>query len=193
MSESAARNEWEGRHRGREAGGTPEPFVAETLPILPRNGIALDVAAGGGRHCFALAQHGLKVIAIDYSQEAMGALGNAVQDRSATIWPVVADLDRFSVRAETFDLILNVNYLDRALVPRLIVALKPNGMLLADTFLVDQAEIGHPRNPKFLLEHYELRDLLKGLAIVRYREGLTIYADGTRAWRGSALAIKRDA
>jgi hypothetical protein len=59
---------------------------------------------------------------------------------------------------------------------------------LFDTFLIDQAEIGHPRNPDFLLKHYELREMLRGFELIRYREGLTIYPDGFHAWRASALA-----
>ncbi len=87
---------------------------------------------------------------------------------------------------------MNVNYLNRPLFPKLVRALKPGGALLVETFLVDQAAIGHPNNPDFLLKHYELRDLLGGLEIVRYREGLTVYRDQTRAWRASALAVRKE-
>ena len=60
--------------------------------------------------------------------------------------------------------------------------------MLFDTFMIDQAAIGHPRDPRFLLQHYELRDLLAGMEILRYREGLTIYPGGKSAWRATALA-----
>ncbi len=192
MSAENSRAGWEHRHRGREAGGEPEPFVREMLPLLPHSGVALDIAAGRGRHSLALAETGLTVIAVDYSQEAMSALARLVHDRRAAIWPVVADLDSFSIRDQSIDLILNVNYLDRTLFPKFVRALKPAGYLLAETFLVDQAVIGHPRDPRFLLEHYELRSLLEGMEILRYREGLTVYANQTRAWRASALAIRKD-
>jgi tellurite methyltransferase len=188
---SPSRDNWEHRHRGHDAGGAPEPFVQEVLSLLPRRGLALDVAAGRGRHSLAFAAHGLSVVAVDYSQEAMRALAQAVHRQSLAIWPVVADLDNFSIKSNAFDLIANVNYLDRKLFPRYVAALKPGGMLLADTFLIDQAEIGHPRNPDFLLKHHELRALMGDLEIIRYREGLTVYPDETRAWRASALAVKR--
>ena len=61
-----------------------------------------------------------------------------------------------------------------------------------DTFLIDQAALGHPRNPRFLLEHYELLALLEGLQTLCYREGLTVYPDQTKAWRASALARRKD-
>jgi tellurite methyltransferase len=184
---------WEDRHRGREAGGTPEPWVLEMLALLPGKGIALDVAAGRGRHSIALAEHGLTVIAVDYSQEAMRALTKVVHERRLAIWPVVADLDNFSVRNESLDLIVNVNYLDRSLFPEFTRSLKPGGMLMADTFLIDQLALGHPSNPHFMFQRQELKELLAGFEIRRYDEGQRSYPDGSHAWRASALAIKREA
>jgi len=190
MNEEVSRAEWDARHRGREAGGEPEPFVLEVLPLLPRCGLALDVAAGRGRHSFALARLGLSVVAADYSIEAMLGVGRVARAQSAPIWPVVADLGSFVLRDNTFDLIINVNFLARELFPRFIRALKRGGMLLADTFSIDQAAKGHPRNPRFLLGRYELRELLDGLELIRYREGLVFYSDTTSAWRAAALARK---
>jgi SAM-dependent methyltransferase len=184
---------WDERHRGREAGGTPEPFLMEILPLLPCQGIALDVAAGRGRHSIAMAQHGLAVIAVDYSQEAMRSLESAVHERRLAIWPVIADLDNFSVRSESLDLIVNINYLDRRLFPEFERTLKPGGMLMVDTFLIDQLAVGHPSNPKFMFEHHELKNLLAGYEIRRYSEGVRNYPDGSIAWRASALAIKKEA
>ena len=53
------RVEWDRRHRG-ELPGEPEPFVLEMLPHLPR-GLALDVAAGRGRHSLLLARAGMRI------------------------------------------------------------------------------------------------------------------------------------
>ena len=65
--------------------------------------------------------------------------------------------------------------------------------MLFDTFLIDQAVTGHPRNPDFMLQHYELRELLREMDLVRYREGLVAYPDGHSAWRAAALAIRKGA
>jgi len=186
------RDGWNDRHRGREAGGEPEPFVKEMLARLPHTGLAIDVAAGRGRHSAILAEHGLRVVAIDYSWEAIAILAKLVRRQRGTIWPALADLDTFPIKSESADLIVNVNYLDRGLFPEFTRALKPGGMLLADTFLIDQAALGHPRNPRFMLDHHELRALLGGLQIVYYREGLAIYPDQTKSWRASALALRKD-
>jgi len=184
---SGQRAKWEERHRGALA-GEPEPSVVEMIPLIPR-GLALDVAAGSGRNSLALARAGIRTVAADFSETAMSTLAAVARRESLPIMPVVADLEEtFPFRANRFDVILNVSFLCRALVPHLKDALRIGGVLLFDTFLIDQAESGHPNDPKFLLQHYELREILAGMEILRYCEGIVVYASGKRAWRAIALA-----
>lgn len=185
---SADRIKWEDAHRGKAAGGEPEPFVAEMMPLLPRGGLVLDVAAGRGRNALALARAGMRVVVADFSQVAMQTLAELAHSARLAIWPLMANFDNFAFRNRTFDAIVDVNFLDRALFPEFARALKPGGILLVETFLVDQAEIGHPKDPRFLLKHYELRELVGGLELLRYREGLVAQTDGSRAWRAGAIA-----
>lgn len=189
MSQSS-RASWEERHREQRM-GAPEPFVAEMLPVLPR-GLALDVAAGTGRHSLLLARAGFRTHAVDFSLPAMTNLAAAAARDNLPVFPLVADLDDYPLPSRHYDAILNTTFLDRQLIPRLKNALKIGGALLFDTFLIDQAETGHPRNPAFMLGHYELRELLSGLEIVRYREGMTVYPSGEHAWRAGAVALRRD-
>ncbi|HKD66480.1 MAG TPA: methyltransferase domain-containing protein [Candidatus Binataceae bacterium] len=188
MSENL-RASWEVRHRVQRM-GAPEPFVAEMLPLLPR-GVALDIAAGTGRHSLLLARSGFHVHAIDFSMPAMFNLGAAAAAENLPVYPLVADLETYPLPSQRYDAILNTTYLDRELIPALKDALKIGGAFLFDTFLIDQAETGHPRNPAFMLNHYELRSLLSGLEISRYREGITVYPSGNNAWRAGAVAFRR--
>lgn len=192
----SGRLEWDDRHQGRRR-AEPEPFVLEMMPRLPR-GLALDVAAGRGRHSLILARAGMRVIAVDYSLVGIGILAAAARLEDLAVFPVVADMTQFPLMQESFDVILNVNFLERNLVAEFKRALKVGGALLFDTFLIDEAaNHSHIRNPRYLLEHGELRTLLGGLDIVEYREGLTAYGDPatqpplTQTWRASALAFKR--
>ena len=186
------RRDWEERQRAGAGPRAPEPSVVEMLDLLPR-GLALDVAAGTGRHSLLLARAGFNVVAIDYAEPALQTLQSIARAERLPVWPLAADLSAFPLPRGRFDTILNLNFLDRALVPRLIDALRPGGAMLFDTFLIDQAVSGHPRNPDFLLAHYELREMLNGMELVRYREGLVIYPEGKSAWRAAALAIRRGA
>ncbi len=182
---------WEERHRGAIP-GDPEPSVLEMLPLMPQ-GIALDVAAGTGRNAFPLARTGIKVVTADFSETAMRAISELARRERLPIAPVVADLEEtFPFRPESFDVVLNVTFLHRELVPRLKGALRRGGVLLFDTFLIDQAASGHPRDPRFLLKHYELRELLGDMELLRYREGIVTYPGDKHAWRAVALARRRN-
>ena len=180
---------WDERHRGQPP-GEAEPFLAAMLARIPR-GVVLDVAAGRGRNALALARAGMQVLAVDLSTEAMRILAAAARSARLGIWPVAANLDSFHLKDESFDAIVNINFLDRALFPKFTRALRPGGILIADTFLIDQAAIAHPRDPRFLLDHGELRALAGGLEIEEYREGLTAYPGGERAFRASMVARRR--
>jgi tellurite methyltransferase len=188
MSESD-RAEWDERHRSRPV-GEPEPFLVEMLARM-RGGIVLDVAAGRGRNSLAMARAGIRVVAVDFSAPAMRALAVAARTERLAVWPVVANLDSFYLKRESLNAIVNINFLDRALFPQFLRALRPGGVLIAETFLIDQAGIGHPSDPRFILGHGELRGLVASLEIEQYREGLVSYPDGTRAFRASVVAKRR--
>ncbi len=185
---SPDRTKWNEKHRGKTTPGDPEPFVIEMLPLLPRGGLVLDIAAGRGRNAIPLAHDGMRVIAADFSEVALNILRQLAGSERLSIWPVLTDFDKFAFRDQSFDAIVNVNFLDRALFPHFIRALKPGGILLAETFLIDQAGSGHPNDPRFMLQHHELRQLTAGLELLRYREGLVIYPDGSQAWRAGAVS-----
>jgi SAM-dependent methyltransferase len=190
MSESSERTGWDERHRGKPV-GAPEPFLVEMIPQMPRGGIALDVAAGRGRNAITMAREGIRVVAVDFSVTAMHALAAAARAERLAVWPVVANLDSFHLKHESLDAIININFLDRALFPEFSRALRPGGVLIVETFTIDQASIGHPRDPRFLLGHGEIKELVAGLEIGRCRERLVSYPDGTRAFRASVVARKR--
>jgi tellurite methyltransferase len=188
MSESE-RASWDEKHRGQPV-GEPEPLIVEMIPRIPRGGVALDVAAGRGRNALAIARSGIRVVAVDFSTPAMRTLAVAARAEHLAVWPVVANLDSFHLKHESLDAIININFLDRALFPEFSHALRPGGVLIAETFTIEQASIGHPKDPRFLLGHGELKELVGGLEIEHYREGLVSYRDGARAFRASVVARK---
>jgi hypothetical protein len=67
--------------------------------------------------------------------------------------------------------VLVTHYLHRPLFPALTRTPRPGGLLLYETFTVDQARLGHPTNPDFLLEHGELATLVAPLQVLRQRDG----------------------
>jgi SAM-dependent methyltransferase len=141
--------------------------------LLPREGRALDVACGRGRHALWLAAHGLTTLAVDRDVDAIRELNEAARERRLPLRAEVRDLEDGSnpFRGSAFDVIVVVHYLHRPLFPALIEALAPDGLLVYETFTRAQAVRGKPTNPDFLLKPGELLDLVRPLQILASREG----------------------
>ena len=151
----------------------PAAWLVEHASVLPREGQALDVASGGGRHALWLAGRGLTTLAVDRNPEAVQAVNEEARARQLPLVAEVRDLERGGnpFPRSTYDVIVVVHYLHRPLFPALIDALAPGGLLVYETFTRAQAARGKPTNPDFLLESGELLDLVRPLEILASREG----------------------
>jgi hypothetical protein len=67
--------------------------------------------------------------------------------------------------------VLVFNYLHRPLMPAIVDAVAPGGLLFYETFTVDQAARGRPTSPAHLLQHGELPMLVAPLTVIRARDG----------------------
>ena len=151
----------------------PAEFLADNIDILPR-GRALDIAMGSGRNAVYLAKLGFQVEGVDISQDAVdSALGSAKKQR-VTIQAEVADLERgYHIEKNTYDVILCFNYLQRSLIPEIKGGLRQGGMIVYETFIIDQAKLfGKPSNPDYLLKYNELLKIFRDFRCHRYREGI---------------------
>ena len=147
----------------------PSLFLAEQISRLSR-GKALDLAMGSGRNSIFLARNGYEVDAIDYSSVAVGKLQSFVKEQSLPITVKQADLTTFQIPDHTYDLIINFNYLERSLIPQIKRGLNPGGMLLFETYTIEQPRYGRPRNPDYLLKPNELLSSFSDLHIIYYHE-----------------------
>jgi SAM-dependent methyltransferase len=149
----------------------PSVWVARFGPVIPRQGRVLDLACGTGRHTRLLAELGHPVLAVDVDVSRLGAIATlpGVTARQADLegapWPF-AD-DRFAG-------IVVINYLHRPLLPKLLAALDPGGVLIYETFAIGNERFGRPSNPDFLLAPGELLDAVRGVARVVAFEDLVI-------------------
>lgn len=76
--------------------------------------------------------------------------------------------------AQTFAGIIVVNYLHRPLLPRLIEALAPGGVLIYETFAAGNERYGRPANPDHLLKPGELLEVVRGRLQVLGYEALFV-------------------
>jgi dihydroneopterin aldolase len=154
----------------------PAQFLTEQIHRLPR-GEALDVAAGHGRNSILLATQGYRVDAVDRDEEALAELARAARriPRSGLTvhaMDLEADTEPPAWPQERYDVILVFFYLHRPLFPALRHALKPGGMLLYETFLLENhRRYHHPRRKEFCLAPNELLRLADDLTILHYDEG----------------------
>ena len=183
---------WNRLHGESRGGEEPSRFLQEIIDsdhwtIAP--GEALDVACGKGRNALFLASRGFRVTAIDISLVGLEHGRERAKANSLSITWQQADLEDLQVAAGEYDLIVNINYLQRSLMPRLKGALKPGGHVIFDTYLIDQRAVGHPKNPDYLLNHNELLEHFRDFRVLLYREGK--FSDGAEAsFRAGILAQK---
>lgn len=156
---------------------SPAGFLIEHLHRLPK-GRALDVATGRGRNALFLASQGFDVLGIDRNSEALAFVESTAREQQLShvaIQQVDLEADPHhtpDLGTERYNVILVFFYLFRPLFPNLLRALKPGGMLMYETFLIDtHLQYNHPRRREFCLEHNELLHLTQGLRILHYDEG----------------------
>ncbi len=168
------RERWNKKHSITHNESGPAPFLEWIFhqgPWRISPGKALDVATGKGRHAQFLAERGFAVEAIDISEVALGEARRLAEEKGLSISFRQVNLDLCELPEVTYDLILNFNFLQRSLIPKMKKALKLGGYIVFDTYLIDQRVIGHPKNPDYLLGHNELLKLFLDLRILYYREG----------------------
>ena len=150
----------------------PAPFLIENIGLLPA-GRALDVAMGNGRNSVYLAKAGFAVDGVDISAEAVHAAQKAAIRAGVKINAETADLESgYHIKSGAYDLIICFNYLQRSLIPEIKRGSRPGGMVMYETFTIDQLQFGRPHNPEYLLKYNELVEMFQDFRILRYREGI---------------------
>ncbi len=155
----------------------PAKLLKDFLPLLPI-GKALDVAMGKGRNSIFLASHGFEVTGLERDEESIKickdeAYKTGVQIDARCV--DLEDLESYKIEEYSYDVLICFYYLQRNLFPRIKDALKPQGIIIYETFLIDQhIKTGHPKRKEYCFEHNELLKLFTELGdfrILYYHEG----------------------
>lgn len=125
--------------------------------LVPAGATVLDLATGSGRNALFFAARGHKVTAVDIDLSRLPDTQNVERVQAdlenGTAWPLAGR--RFGAATVT-------NYLHRPLMPDLLDAIEPGGMLLYETFMDGNERFGRPSRPDFLLRDGELLEFVRG-------------------------------
>lgn len=148
------------------------PWIARFAPLVPAGGPVLDLASGSGRHTRYFLARGHPVSALDRDLSALAEL-----EGRADLDLLQADLEDgrpFPLAGRRFAAVVVTNYLYRPILPDLVAAVAPGGLLLYETFARGNEAFGKPSNPDFLLRRGELLDVARPTLDVLAYEDLVI-------------------
>jgi SAM-dependent methyltransferase len=181
---------WNTRYQTTTDIPPPCQVLSDYVHLLPTTGTALDLACGLGANALLLAGYGLETYAWDYAETALERLKTFAQAQKLQIHTQVRDVVVSPPPPATFDVIVVCHFLDRSLVPALVHALKPNGLLFYQTFTRTCVSDWGPKKPEFRLADNELLQMFADLQIVVYREEGKI-GDTAQGFRNEALLVAR--
>jgi SAM-dependent methyltransferase len=162
------RDRWDSRYA---AAASPASPPAATLGWLPSpvagHDHALDLACGTGRHTRALLAAGYRVVAADISRVALAALRASIAPPAFAML-VQLDVDAWPFAEASFDLVVQIDFLDRDALAAARRSVKPGGLLLLDTF-AGPPRPGRPgpRRGAWRLDHGELATRFADWEVVR--------------------------
>lgn len=155
----------------------PNPLLVRFSSLLADEsleGPILDLACGTGENGLFLAGLGLPVVLADRSSEALQAARRSSESHGleAEFWEVDLETGENPLPEDHYRAILVFHYLHRPLVPHIRDAIRKGGIVIYETFTIEQPKYGRPHNPDFLLRPGELADWFKGWEVVHYFEGI---------------------
>ena len=162
----------------RNSTSRPAQLLLEHLDLftdLRLPGPILDVACGDGHNGIFLATKHLAVVCCDKSREALDRAGKLAKEQGVHVELWQVDLEGEGINPlpeESYGGIIVFRYLHRPLIPSIRKALRAEGILMYETFTVEQPKFGKPHNPDFLLKPNELQAWFQDWMIIHFFEGI---------------------
>jgi cyclopropane fatty-acyl-phospholipid synthase-like methyltransferase len=188
---------WETRFRapGYVFGEEPNAFLKSKAHLLRKDQNALSVADGEGRNGVWLAEQGLDVLAVDFSESALAKARALASKRGVQLRTELADMFTWRWPASAFDVVVAI--FTQVAFPQaraeffsnLKRALKPGGLLLMQGYRTEQLTYGTGGPPE--AERLYTRALIEkefgDLADLEIREHDSVINEGTAHVGMSAL------
>lgn len=162
------------------------PGYLTQITAAAKGGAVLDLACGSGRNGLYLLENDISVVFADNNPAALAQVQAKLathryrdRERLASFWPVDFEQCQASPFYDRkFAGIIVYRYLHRPLFEHIRQAVNPGGLVIYETFTVDQPKFGRPRNPDFLLEHGELAGHFSDWSLLHSFEGVVAAGSG---------------
>jgi len=176
MSSEEQRSHWDVKYeQGMPSLTEPDPFFMSAYerfvnPSFPKSGVALDLAGGLGRHALWLASRSWQVSVVDLSDVAIGKLNQAALELNVKLDLLVGDASEYKFEPARFDLIVLFYHLDRSLFPKIVSALKPDGLLICKMRMRWDSDASLAASGTGPLGRDELPSLVPELHVLHHQE-----------------------
>jgi len=140
-------------------------FNAQGKPIL-------DLACGNGRNGLYLHHLGLPVHFMDANNDALYALQAEQQIAPQHCVNIDLETGEQVLTPNSYQGIMVFRYLHRPLMAQIKAAIEPGGILIYETFTVDNRQFGRPNRDAFLLQPNELKEIFADWECLHYFEGI---------------------
>ena len=131
------------------------------------------ITYGRGRRCSEIGKRigSIRTFGVDVKLDAVREAAGRARADSLIVRGWCADLTRTPLPRGFFDVVLVTRYLQRDLFPAIREMVKAGGIVLYETFTVNQRQLGFgPTSPDHLLHPGELREFFEGFEMLLYEE-----------------------
>lgn len=177
---------WNDRYAGSGYfyGTEPNSFLAERCGLI--EGPVLSLSEGEGRNAVFLAEQGFDVLGVDLSKIALEKASQLAKSRGVEIRTLVADLAAYEPEENHYGAVISISaHLPSAirnrLYPLIERALKPNGIVLLESYAVNQLSrnTGGPRDADMLMTVEKIQQEFPHLEHVQLQEIEREVVEGT--------------
>ncbi len=192
------RDFWEQRYSepGWAYGVEPNAFLVSQAHRFRRGMRALVIGDGEGRNGVWLAQHGLDVLSVDYSEAGLKKARGLAAAKGTRLRTECVDLASWQWPVDQFDLIASIFVhfspdLRASIHAAMVNALVPGGLIVLEAFNKSQVNFssGGPRDPAMLYSAAELRQDFAQGAIAMIEESETHLEEG-KYHRGPGAVVR---
>ena len=132
----------------------------------------LDLACGTGRNGLYLHQQQIPTVFADQNHTALTSIAATSDVSAEQCWQVDFENGEQQLPANHYQGIMVFRYLHRPLIADIKQAVCSGGIVIYETFTVDNRQFGRPNRDAFLLQLGELKEMFSDWQCLYYFEGI---------------------